>query len=181
MASDKIRFRKTTNEYKDLSKHPFEFPQVPQDDASSLHDKKTDRPVDDYVDTIDDLDIGDQKKSFESIFVIEFHRDVKMKAIHWLVDKIRGKKAYGGAELLVMREPMTRSSHGLTIHISATEEQFLSQADESGFMKRTKSGIMRNFNTSCIDDFLLTGELITSLSLIIIRIDSQTVLPLFLK
>lgn len=161
MASDKIRFRKTTNEYKDLSKHPFEFPQVPQDDSSSLHDKKTDRPVDDYVDTIDDLDIGDQKKSFESIFVIEFHRDVKIKAIHWLVDKIRGKKAYGGAELLVMREPMTRSSHGLTIHISATEEQFLSQADESGFMKRTKSGIMRNFNTSCIDDFLLTGELIT--------------------
>lgn len=53
-----------------------------------------------------------------------------------------------------------RSSNGLTIHISASEEQFLAQADEGGFMKRTKSGIMRNFNTSCIDDFLLTGEVI---------------------
>lgn len=111
MASDKIRFRKTTTEYKQLENEPFEFPKVTQDEstAARLHNKKTDRFVEDYVDTIDDLiGDGDRKKSFDSVFIIEFHQDVKKKAIHWLVDKIRGKKAHGGAELLVMREPLTR-------------------------------------------------------------------------
>lgn len=111
MASDKIRHRKANNEYK-LLDEPFEFPRTgSQDDL--LHIKKTDRPVadheDDYVDTIVRELIGtDDGKSFNSVFVIEFHTDVKKKTIHWLVDKIRGKKAHGGAELLVMREPLSR-------------------------------------------------------------------------
>lgn len=109
MASDKIRFRKATNEYKLLDKEePFEFPNKEDVAAGLLHDKKTDRVVEDYVDDqIEVIDDG-QKRPFDSVFVIEFHPGVKKKAIHWLVDKIRAKKAHGGAELLVLREPFTR-------------------------------------------------------------------------
>lgn len=111
MASDKIRFRKTKEDYQLLKemKQPFEFPGT---DSGGLHPKKMDSSVPDYVDDmIEDKDeYGDDKKSFESIFVIEFHPGVKINAIHWLVDKIRGKKIHGGAELLVMREPLARYS-----------------------------------------------------------------------
>lgn len=110
MASDKIRFRKSTNEYKLLDKQePFEYPN--KEDVDGLHDKKTDRVVEDYVDDQIDVDEGGQKRPFDSVFVIEFHPGVKKKAIHWLVDKIRAKKAHGGAELLVLREPFTRLMH----------------------------------------------------------------------
>ena len=102
MASDKIRFRKATKQFNEKEADPFEFT---KDVDQDLHYKKTDKILeDDLIDLID----TDGKKSFESVFVLEFHPGVKKKTIHWLVDKIRGKKAHGGVELMVMMEPLTK-------------------------------------------------------------------------
>lgn len=106
MASDKIRFRKAANEANRAAYAPFEFPV--KDDRKPLDRKKTDYPAEDYVDDLFSSEDHQKPSSFESVFVIEFLPGVKKKAVHWLVDKIRGKKAHGGAELLVMREPLTR-------------------------------------------------------------------------
>lgn len=73
--------------------------------------------------------------------------------MHWIIDKIRGKKADGGAELLMQKEPAT-PIQGLTIHVSATKMRLMEIADELGIMKPTKEGIMRNFNVVSLDDFL---------------------------
>lgn len=44
---------------------------------------------------------------FETYLVIEFANNVNSKSLHWIVDKIRGKKNHGGAELLIRKEPST--------------------------------------------------------------------------
>lgn len=45
--------------------------------------------------------------AFESYLVITFANNVPNKALHWIVDKIRGRRAHGGAELIVRMEPHT--------------------------------------------------------------------------
>ena len=52
-----------------------------------------------------------------------------------------------------------RSNQGLVLHISAKNTKFLQLADELELMKKTKSGMMKNFNISCLDDFGLDGEM----------------------
>lgn len=42
---------------------------------------------------------------------------------------------------------------GLIIHVSAENCKFLQIADELELMKQTRSGVMKNFNISCLDDF----------------------------
>lgn len=42
---------------------------------------------------------------FDTYLVIEFAKNVNSKSLHWIVDKIRGKKIHGGAELLLRKEP----------------------------------------------------------------------------
>lgn len=42
---------------------------------------------------------------FDTYLVIEFAKNVNSKSLHWIVDKIRGKKNHGGAELLLRKEP----------------------------------------------------------------------------
>lgn len=42
---------------------------------------------------------------FDTYLVIEFSKNVNSKSLHWIVDKIRGKKSHGGAELLIRKEP----------------------------------------------------------------------------
>lgn len=56
----------------------------------------------DDSDSSDDDDIG----AFESHLVIEFAKDINEKTLHWIIDKIRGKKsALGCAGLILRREP----------------------------------------------------------------------------
>lgn len=45
------------------------------------------------------------------------------------------------------------------LHVSAKNEKFLQLADELEIMKKTKSGVMKNFNISCLDDFFLDGNM----------------------
>ncbi|KAL7045117.1 hypothetical protein ACKWTF_002152 [Chironomus riparius] len=91
--------------------------------------------------------------SFESYMVIEFDKNIKRDALHWIIDKIRMRKSDGGAQLLIRREPCQSKEKGLIIHISASKLRLLELADEIGFTKPTRNG-MRNFNIGCLDDFL---------------------------
>lgn len=43
--------------------------------------------------------------AFDTYLVIKFANNVSNKSLHWIVDKIRGKKNHGGAELLIRKEP----------------------------------------------------------------------------
>lgn len=50
-------------------------------------------------------------------------------------------------------------NQGLVLHVSASSTKFLQIADELEIMKKTKSGVMKNFNISCLDDFFLDGNM----------------------
>lgn len=56
--------------------------------------------------TVGDTNVADDEV-FETQLVIAFANTVTHKALHWIVDKIRGKRAHGGAELLIRMEPQT--------------------------------------------------------------------------
>lgn len=59
-----------------------------------------------FNDKSDDELLADANGSvFESYVIISFASDVNTKTLHWIVDKIRGKKSHGGAELLLRKEP----------------------------------------------------------------------------
>lgn len=51
------------------------------------------------------------------------------------------------------------SSEGLVLHITARPNKFLQLADELEIMKKTKNGVMKNFNVSCLDDFFLDDSM----------------------
>lgn len=48
---------------------------------------------------------------------------------------------------------------GLIIHVSAENCKFLQIADELELMKATRSGVMKNFNISCLDDFFIDDSM----------------------
>lgn len=50
-------------------------------------------------------------------------------------------------------------NEGLVLHITARPNKFLQFADELELMKKTKSGVMKNFNVSCLDDFFLDDNM----------------------
>lgn len=50
-------------------------------------------------------------------------------------------------------------NEGLVLHVSARSNRFLQLADELEIMKKTKSGVMKNFNVSCLDDFFLDDNM----------------------
>lgn len=47
----------------------------------------------------------------------------------------------------------------MIIHISAENCKFLQIADELELMKPTRSGVMKNFNISCLDDFFVSDTM----------------------
>lgn len=69
-----------------------------EDEDSSLLSKRRvnfDEKSDEEIDTT----------VFDTYLVVEFANNVSSKTLHWIVDKIRGKKNHGGAELLIRKEP----------------------------------------------------------------------------
>ncbi|XP_053675456.1 anoctamin-10 [Anopheles nili] len=90
----------------------------------------------------------------ESLMVLEFGENSPTEAIQWIVDKIRGRRVDGGMELIVRKEPLSTEGSKIIFHISATHMKLLEIADDMGFMKRTKTGIIRNFNVACLDEFI---------------------------
>lgn len=51
-----------------------------------------------------DDDAGDFS-TYETYLVMEFAKDINQKTLHWIIDKIRGRKIHGGAGLLLRKEP----------------------------------------------------------------------------
>ncbi|XP_041778401.1 anoctamin-10 isoform X2 [Anopheles merus] len=96
----------------------------------------------------------DEQEPFgESLMLLEFSENAPVEAIQWIMDKIRGRRVDGGMELMVRKEPLSKDSKTIIFHLSATHMKLLEIADDMGFMKRTKSGIIRNFNVACLDEF----------------------------
>lgn len=50
-------------------------------------------------------------------------------------------------------------NQGLIVHLSAENCKFLQIADELEIMKPTRSGVMKNFNISCLDDFFVDDNM----------------------
>lgn len=42
---------------------------------------------------------------FDTYLIIEFANTVNSKSLRWIVNKIRGKRSHGGAELILRKEP----------------------------------------------------------------------------
>lgn len=80
-----------------------------EDEDSSLLPKRRvnfDEKSDEEIDT----------SIFDTYLVIEFANNVSSKSLHWIVDKIRGKKNHGGAELLIRKEPSNEYDRLLISH-----------------------------------------------------------------
>ncbi|XP_037040102.1 anoctamin-10 isoform X2 [Bradysia coprophila] len=122
-----------------------------EDDDESLSKRR----VNFEENTDEDID----SSAFETYLVIKFANNVNSKSLRWIVDKIRGKKNYGGAELLIRKEPNSDTSQGLVLHLSATSTKFFQMADELEIMKKSRSGVMKNFNVSSLDDFFVDGSM----------------------
>lgn len=50
---------------------------------------------------------GHASEMFDTYLVVAFANTISHKALHWIVDKIRGKRSHGGAELLIRMEPQS--------------------------------------------------------------------------
>ncbi|XP_044267516.1 anoctamin-10 isoform X1 [Tribolium madens] len=88
--------------------------------------------------------------------VIKIASDIKENTLTWLIDKIRGKRRDGGAELIVMRQP-SDPDDGWILHLSASKIKFLETAEEMELMKEDKTGMMREFTVGQLEDFLPDG------------------------
>lgn len=71
-----------------------------EDEDSSLLPKRRVN-FDEKPDEEEEIDAS----AFDTHIVMEFANNVSSKSLHWIVDKIRGKKNHGGAELLIRKEP----------------------------------------------------------------------------
>lgn len=65
-------------------------------------------------------------------------------------------------------------NRGLVIHISAEDHKFLQIADELEIMKPTKSGVVRNFNISCLEDFFIDDK--TAIHNVLTMADRQIII-----
>ncbi|XP_077290700.1 abnormal X segregation isoform X2 [Arctopsyche grandis] len=92
----------------------------------------------------------------QTYIVIKFAPKVKEKTLAWFISKVRGERQNGGAELLVRRQPY-KDKEGLILHISASKIKFLQIAEEIEIVKKDRSGILREFVVSRMEDFLEEG------------------------
>lgn len=65
-------------------------------------------------------------------------------------------------------------NQGLVIHLSADNSKFLQIADELELMKPTRSGVMKNFNISCLDDFFVNEKM--EIDNVLTLADRQTII-----
>lgn len=105
-------------------------------------------------DVFDFTDSEDVDAPFPPTYmVVRFAADVKPRAIAWLVDKIRGPRSHGGAELLVRRQH-TEPGEGVILHVSASCRKLLELAEDMELKKRDKAGLMREFLFAHLRDFV---------------------------
>ncbi|KAK7789933.1 hypothetical protein R5R35_010907 [Gryllus longicercus] len=88
--------------------------------------------------------------------VLVCSRTISNEAFMWLLNKVRGKRRDGGAELLVRRQPH-KPGEGVTLHVSASKIKFLEVAEELELKKRDREGLVREFAVSQLEEFLAEG------------------------
>lgn len=106
-----------------------------------------------------------ERNGFDSNFpfpptylVVRFSRKIDSKCLSWFVDKIRGKRRDGGADLLVAKQPISDSlTKGVTIHLSASKFKILEVAEELELRKCDTAGLVREFVLTQLEDFLEDG------------------------
>lgn len=103
------------------------------------------------ADTMDEM--GDEQTLPPTYIVLQINGKTQENTVRWLVEKIRGKRRDGGAELIVMRQPYKRED-GYIFHISASKIKFLETAEELEMIKEDRSGQMREFTVAQLEDFL---------------------------
>ncbi|XP_063918070.1 anoctamin-10 isoform X2 [Zophobas morio] len=129
-----------------------------------LHHPDTARPLfrgkmsKQELDTVETMsDEFDEGTSLPPTYlVLKVASDIKENTLTWLIDKIRGKRRDGGAELIVMRQPCDPED-GWMLHLSASKIKFLETAEEMELMKEDKAGVMREFTVSQLEEFLPEG------------------------
>ncbi|GLV46184.1 Abnormal X segregation [Carabus blaptoides fortunei] len=94
--------------------------------------------------------------------VIKVAKHVRDVTVLWLVNKIRGKRRDGGAELVVRQEPYD-PSEGITLHVSASKIKFLEVAEQMELQKRDRTDQMREFIVGQLEDFLEDGMTVDDL------------------
>lgn len=104
----------------------------------------------------------DTKQLPRSFLVVKLSPNIPENTLLWLVDKIRGERAEGGAELLVMKQPYNKKE-GVVLHISASMIKFLLVAEEMDMMKQdifSDMNELENFQSKDvhIDDLLTVTE-----------------------
>lgn len=105
-------------------------------------------------DVFDFTDSEDADAPFPPTYmVVRFAAATQPRAIAWLVDKIRGPRSHGGAELLVRRQH-TEPGDGVILHVSASCRKLLELAEEMELKKRDQAGLMREFIFAHLRDFV---------------------------
>ncbi|KAI4464863.1 ngep-related [Holotrichia oblita] len=94
--------------------------------------------------------------------VLQLNPDTPSSALKWLVDKIKGQRRDGGAELVLLKQP-TRDNEPLYLHVSASRIKFLEAAEEMEMVKMDKNGKMREFSVAQLEEFLPDGMMVEDL------------------
>lgn len=97
---------------------------------------------------------SDESHRPQTYIVIKLAVNTPSAALQWLVDKIRGKRRDGGAELIVFKQEYN-VDEGVVLHISASKIKFLEVAEEMEIAKMDKTGIIREFTVNQLEDFLV--------------------------
>lgn len=105
-------------------------------------------------DVFDFTDSEDADAPFPPTYmVVRFASSLQPRAIAWLVDKVRGPRSHGGAELLVRRQH-TEPGEGVILHVSASCRKLLELAEDMELKKRDQAGLMREFLFAHLRDFV---------------------------
>ncbi|KAL3281710.1 hypothetical protein HHI36_004914 [Cryptolaemus montrouzieri] len=106
--------------------------------------------------TINTIMNADDEKLPPTYIVTTVSRKTPKQTLGWLINKIRGSKRDGGAELIVMKQHRS-PQEDYVLHISATKLKFLEAAEEMEMMKEDSNRQMREFTMKQLDDFLPNG------------------------
>lgn len=110
------------------------------------------------ADSLEDMSSSDDGGTVFPItyIVIRFAPNVKDITLLWFINKIKGRKYDGGAELLIRRQHFNKKE-GLILHVSASKTKFLRMAEEMEIVKTDRQGVQREFVISQLEDFLEDG------------------------
>lgn len=111
-------------------------------------------------------DTGDEKELIPSsggpqtLIVVCVNSSAHPEALRWLVDKVRGKRGDGGAELIVRQQiSFLEKGQDIILHVSASKIKLLEAAEQLELQKKDKEGRLREFTVGRLEDFLVNDNM----------------------